>query len=84
MRRLSVVTKRRCGNCGSYGHREGRRCPIGGIAGGDREVEQAAKQVARMFPGRPDLVSLLEALQRNWIKGIHDGHASRRAHAAGG
>lgn len=55
----------KCGTCGTPGHNDSR-CPVRDY---NRELESRGNITAKMlFPGRPDLVRLLEEVQSNWIQ----------------
>jgi hypothetical protein len=59
---------RRCAICGTPGHPR-RDCPIREY---EAELEHAARErvtAQMLFPGRPDLVALLEDVQRSWMQG---------------
>jgi hypothetical protein len=57
----------KCRACGHFGHQPGSRCPLRNLVPDDRPAAKARLELAKLFPGRPDLVAALEAMQESWV-----------------
>jgi len=56
----------KCSACGHFGHRSGSRCPFANLV---QDSRTASKQdnPRDVFPHRPDLALLLEAVRASWL-----------------
>lgn len=57
----------KCSTCGTFGHSAGRNCPVHDLNLAQEKAASKGKITAKMlFPGHPELVLMLEAVQRSF------------------
>jgi hypothetical protein len=56
----------KCTICGTWGHRDDR-CPVAELNAAQEKAKVERITAEMLFPGQPEMVALLKAVQRAWL-----------------